>query len=140
MEVKTLKRGFFQRLFGISASKPPRDAGCWSVTDHKLVIDLDRAVELSEPGVGIRLEGDNLGKRVLVFKTGEGKYYAFYNACGHAGRRLDPVPGTDTVQCCSVGKSTYNLNGEVLSGSSTKSVEPLEVEETDGKLIVHLSK
>ncbi len=140
METKSLRRSFFQRIFGISASKPPKVEKCWSVIGDKLVIDLDKATELSKPWVGVRLEGDALPKRVLVFKTDAGEYQAFYNVCGHGGRRLDPVPGANAVQCCSMGKSTYNLIGEVLSGASKNPIQPLKTEKADGKLIVYLKK
>ncbi len=38
MEVRTLKRSILQRLFGIPATKMPRDPECWTYADGKLVI------------------------------------------------------------------------------------------------------
>ena len=40
--------------------------------------------------------------RTLVVHGDDGTFHAFANRCRHMGRRLDPVPGTETVQCCSV--------------------------------------
>ena len=131
MEIKFLDRNIFQRIFGIPATAKPRNPDCWSYADGKLVIDLKRAPELESSGGALRLEGGNLPKRVLVVRDPEGNFRAFHNRCTHLGhRRLDPVPGTDTVQCCSVNKSTYGLDGTKVHGPAPNpvSVYPLRVE------------
>ncbi len=138
MEIRTLKRSILQRLFGIPATKIPRDPECWTYTNGKLVIDLDRAFELAKPGGAIRLEGKNLPERVLVVHGDDDKFYAFRNRCRHMGRRLDPVPGTSTVQCCSVGKTTYAYDGKVLYGSAKEPVNTFELHIDDGKMIITL--
>ena len=109
MTTKTLKRNVFQRIFGIPATKPPKDASSWQYADGKLVIDLSKAPELSEPYGAVHFEGDNLPVRVLVLQDGAGNYRAFENKCEHAGRKLDPVPGTETIQCCSMGSGYIRL-------------------------------
>ena len=60
------------------------------------------------------------------------------NQCAHAKRRLDPVPGAEQVQCCSVGKSKFDYEGKVISGMAGGDVRtyPLNVE--DGKLVITL--
>ena len=107
MGIKFLKRSFFQRLLGISATTKPGIDDCWNYAEGKLTIDLDKAVELKIPGGAIRFEGKGLPERVLVVSGEDGDYRAFHNRCTHLGhRRLDPVPGTSTVQCCSINKCT----------------------------------
>lgn len=138
MEVKILKRSFLQRLFGISATKPPADLGCWSYGAGKVLVDLRRAPELSQPGGAIRLEGKNLPERVLVVHGDDGNYYAFRNRCKHMGRRLDPVPATGTVQCCSVSKSTYGYDGGVVYGPAKEAVATFKTEVQDGQLVIIL--
>jgi nitrite reductase/ring-hydroxylating ferredoxin subunit len=138
MEVKTLKRSILQRLFGIPATKIPSNPGCWTYAQGKLEVDLARAVELSKPGGAIRLEGSNLPERVLVVHGEDGNYYAFRNRCKHMGRRLDPVPGTSTVQCCSIGKTTYAYDGGVLSGPAKGPVQTLAIQANNGKLVIAL--
>lgn len=138
MEVKTLKRTFLQRLFGISATKGPADQGCWTYADGKLRLELRRAPELAQPGGAIRLEGKNLPDRILVIRGDDGNYHAFRNRCQHMGRRLDPVPGTPTVQCCSLHKTTYAYDGQVLSGPAKEAVGTFETQMTDGELIITL--
>jgi nitrite reductase/ring-hydroxylating ferredoxin subunit len=138
MEVVTLKRTILQRLFGISATKIPADPGCWTAAAGKLVINLARAPELGKPGGAIRLEGKNMGQRILVVHGEDGNYYAFGNRCRHMGRRLDPVPGTGTVQCCSVGKTTYAYDGKVLSGPAKESVVTFAVLLKNGELSIEL--
>jgi len=108
MTIKFLDRSFFQRIFGTPATSKPLDPQCWSFSEGKILIDLNRASELKKVGGALRLEGGGLPIRVLVIRGNDGKFHAFHNRCTHIGhRRVDPVPGTGTVQCCSVGKSTY---------------------------------
>jgi nitrite reductase/ring-hydroxylating ferredoxin subunit len=133
---KTLKRGFFRRLFGRPATEQPADESCWSCTEGRIVVDLDRAPELKEPGGAIRLESPTCPERVLVIHGDNGRYHAFRNSCTHAGRRLDPVPGASTVQCCSVGRSTYDYDGNILRGSAKENIKPFPVQLDDRKLTV----
>ena len=131
--------GIFKRIFGICSTKPPADPDCWSYDDGRLVVDLARATELNDPGGAIRLEGSRLPQRVLIVHGTDGQWYALPNRCSHIGhRRLDPVPGENVVQCCSVGKSVFDYQGNRLSGSAQQSIQPFEVEIENEKLTVHL--
>jgi len=138
MEIRTLRRNIFQRIFGIPATRAPSDDGCWEVSGRKLLIDLNRVPELSKPGGAIRLEGKNLHDRVLVIRADDGTFRSFRNRCRHMGRRLDPVPGTETVQCCSVSKTTYSYDGQVLYGPAKEPVNTFPVEVIDNKLVISL--
>ena len=133
---KTLKRNILQRLFGKCATKEPTDRSCWTYSGGKLEIDLSRLPELSSPGDAVRLKGGNLPERVLIVHGDDGNYHAFKNRCTHSGRRLDPVPGAGTIQCCSVGKSTFDYSGKLLGGSAKDDVAVYAVDEDGGKLIV----
>jgi len=97
-------------------------------------------LELKTPGGAIRFEGKSLPKRVLVVCGEDGEYRAFHNRCTHFGhRRLDPVPGTDTVQCCSVNKSTYDSGGNKIFGPTPHPITRYPVEKDQEKLIVSIS-
>jgi nitrite reductase/ring-hydroxylating ferredoxin subunit len=137
VEIKILNRSVFQRLLGIPATGKPEDEGCWTYSGGKIEVDLSRTPELSAKGGSIRLEGANLPGRILVIHGEDDAYHAFSNRCQHIGRRrLDPVPGTSTVQCCSVSKSTYDYRGNPLHGPARKPVKVFDVEVEDGKLII----
>jgi len=138
MTQKTLKRGILQRILGISATSPPADAGCWRLADNEIHIDLSRAAELSGAGGAIRLEKKRLSERVLVIRGDDDRFYAFHNKCKHMGRRLDPVPGAGTVQCCSVNKTTYDYEGKLLSGPAKGGVDLFEVRVEGNDLVVSL--
>jgi nitrite reductase/ring-hydroxylating ferredoxin subunit len=141
MSVKFLKRSFFQRLLGISATDKPEIDDCWNYADGKLTINLNKASGLKTPGGAIRFEGKNLPKRVLVVYGENGEYRAFHNRCTHLGhRRLDAVPGTDTVQCCSINKSTYDSSGNKIFGPVHQPITRYPVEKDQGKLTVSISK
>ncbi len=132
METRFLQRNIFQRIFGIPVTRKPQDPGCWAYSDGKLTIDLNRAPELKKPGNAIRIEGENLPQRVLVVSDETGKFHAFQNRCTHLGhRRLDFVPNTNTVQCCSVSKSTYGFDGEKTFGPAPDPIITYPID-TDG--------
>ena len=138
VQTRTLRRNIFQRLFGMCATKLPSNPDCWKSGDGEIVILLKRAPELSEPWGAIRLEGRELPDRLLVFRDEDGQFHALRNRCGHGGRRLDPVPGTETIQCCSIGKTTYGYSGEILSGPAKEQVQTFPAEVRNGNLHIAL--
>ena len=73
LDIKFVKRSFFQRIFGMSETKKPAMA-CWNYEDGKLVINLHEASELRTSGGAMRLEGKNLQVRVLVVCGEDGEY------------------------------------------------------------------
>ena len=126
----TLKRGFFQRLLGKPATNEPTDSECWTYAHNCVTVQLKRLPELTEKGSGVRLEGKDCPERLLLIRGDDGEYYAFRNRCTHGGRRLDPVPGAETVQCCSVGKTTFDYEGHRLLGSGKEDLPfyPIQVQ------------
>jgi nitrite reductase/ring-hydroxylating ferredoxin subunit len=129
------RRNIFQRIFGICATKKPEDEGCWYYENGKVIVDLSRTPELSKPKGAVRLEKTkDLPLRMLVFKSEDGRYHAFHNQCAHAKRRLDPIPGEQQVQCCSIGKSTFDYEGKVVSGTAKGNVRTYSVILEDGTL------
>jgi nitrite reductase/ring-hydroxylating ferredoxin subunit len=139
MTIKFLNRSFFQRIFGTPATPKPSNPQCWAFSEGKILIDLKRTTELNKPGGALRLEDGGLPVRVLVIRGDDGKFHAFHNRCTHIGhRRLDPVPGTGTVQCCSVGKSTYTYDGKKVHGLPTGAIKAFKVEVDGDRLVVFL--
>ena len=116
--------------------KIPLDPGCWKISDGKIEVDLSRSPELSQKGSAIRMEGKGLQKRVLVVHGDDGEFHAFVNKCTHAKRRIDPRSGTSKIECCSVGKSTWDYEGKLISGLAKKDLPILPVAKKDGVLLV----
>ncbi len=137
-KIKFLKRSFFQRILGKCVTSLPADPGCWTYSEGVVTLDLQRAPELSKPGAALRIEGEGLPKRVLLVHGDDGQYHAFCNQCSHGGRRLDPVAETGTVQCCSVGKSTFTYEGRLVFGSAKKDIAAFPLREEDRKLLIDL--
>ena len=125
MQIKKNKRNIFQRILGIPATRPPGDGGCWRAEGSALIVDLDRASVLAAPGGALRIEGP---ERVLVLHGEDGQYRAWRNRCGHKGRRLDPVAGTETIQCCSFNAATYGYGCQKLDGPGEEPVKAFPVE------------
>lgn len=131
--------GLLKKILGICRTSPPNDPECWSYIQGTLEIDLNRARELADRDGAIRLEGRGLPARILVFNGSDGKYHALTNKCTHiGGRRIDPVAGTQSLQCCSVMGSTYSYGGQVISGPAKKPLTAFGVESRNGKLIVSI--
>lgn len=114
------------------------DASAWQATPDTLVIAQQEIPELAEPGSAIRVEGEALSDPILIVHGGDNAYYAFKNACTHAGRKIDPVAGTMTIECCSVSGSTYDYEGNVLSGPAEKPLTTYPVAVADGELHIQL--
>ena len=131
--------GFFKRLFGICLTREPSDSGCWMFAKSEITVDLARAPELSLKGSALRLEGRSLPTRVLLVHGLDGKFYAFVNKCTHGGRRIDPLADSDKIQCCSVGKSTFDYAGKRHSGSAKSNLTILATEAKDNKVIIKSS-
>ena len=138
MQPATLDRSIFQRILGICATKRPSDEGCWTLDNGKIVVDLARAPELAERSGAIRLEKKNIPDRMLVIRGDDDRYYAFRNRCTHMKRRLDPVPGTGNVQCCSVNKSTFDYEGKKVSGPAKGGLASHALSVEDNKLVITL--
>jgi nitrite reductase/ring-hydroxylating ferredoxin subunit len=140
MTVKFLKRSLWQRIFGISATDKPQDQSGWRYDSGQLIIRLDKIPELTRSGAAVRFEGNSLPVRVLVVCGEDQQYRAFHNRCTHLGhRRLDYVPGTETVQCCSVNKSTYTFDGSKIHGPTPKPIQTYPVEMDQGELRIQIA-
>lgn len=131
--------GLLSRILGISRTKPPADLQCWSYADGKVEIDLSRATELADTGGAVRLEGGGLPMRVLVIKDDQGEYRAYHNKCTHMGRRIDVLPGQLQLECCSVNKSKFDVEGKQMSGPTKGPLKSFPTAIQDGRLIVDLS-
>jgi len=128
-----------KRVFGICETPLPADTTAWILGVDKLTIDLAKMPELKQPGSGVRIEGRGLYPRLLVVHGDDGRYHAIANRCTHMGRRLDVMAGTHTVQCCSVGKSTFTYKGEFVGGSAKKPVKTFPVSATEDLLTITLN-
>ncbi len=130
--------GVFKRILGVCETKPPLDPWCWTHQDRKIEVELSRAPELSKIGGAIRLEGQALPERVLVGHGTDGQFHAFHNKCRHMGRRIDPVPASTKVRCCSVSMATYDYSGRVVSGPAKGPLKAFRVEAANGKVTIYL--
>jgi nitrite reductase/ring-hydroxylating ferredoxin subunit len=137
---KMIKRSFVQRVLGNPKTNEPEAADCWTYKDGQLRIQLQKTPELKTLGGALRFEGKALPLRVLVVHSEDGQYRAYQNKCTHFGRRLDPVPGTNTVQCCSVNHSTFDCCGEKMNGPARGPVKTFSVEMNQEGLIIFIAE
>ncbi|MGM0532484.1 MAG: Rieske (2Fe-2S) protein [Bacteroidota bacterium] len=129
----------FKRIFGICETKSPENIDCWRYSSGRVEIELSKVPELKERGTAIRLEGKGLPNRLLVVHGSDYEFHAFENKCAHFGRRLDPLFGQQLIQCCSVGKSTFDYTGANVSGTAKEPIKSFPVEKRNGALIIELA-
>jgi len=137
---RRLKRNVFQRLFGIPATGKPKDKNCWDYSDGLVSLDMDRVPELREAWGAIRLESEDMPRRILLVRGEGDTFYALDNCCKHGKRRLDPVSGENQVQCCSLGKSTYGLDGTLISGPAEEGIAAFKVKRDRQMLTIVLPR
>lgn len=127
-----------KRLFGICETPLPNDPGAWTIQGGTVTVDLSRMSELENPGSGVRLEGNGLNPRLLVFHGDDGAYHAVANRCTHMGRRIDPIAGSSLIQCCSVSKSTYTYDGRPVGGAAKKQLTTFETNLVQNTLTIKI--
>jgi nitrite reductase/ring-hydroxylating ferredoxin subunit len=130
---------FLKRLLGICDTRLPADPNAWNVKEGEVHIDLARMPELKAAGSGVRLEGNGLDPRLLVFHGDDDQYYAVANRCTHMGRRIDTIAGSNTIQCCSVSKSTFTYDGNPVGGAAKSSLKTYSVALNGKTLVIALS-
>jgi len=128
--------GFLKAVFGICATKPLAD-DLWSLDGGVAKIKVSDVPELAASGGAVYLQGKGLQKPILVIKSESGDILAFANSCTHIGRKIDPVAGETRLRCCSIGHSTFDYDGNVLSGGAKEPLKKytVEVDESGGLTI-----
>ena len=130
---------WLKRIFGISETPQPGPDAGWKVANQAIKIDLNQMPEIAHPGSAVRLEGKGLPVRILVVHGNDGNFHAFANRCTHMGRRIDILPGTDRIECCSVSKSTFDYGGQPLGGAARKPLRVFTVTLSDNELAIQLT-
>ena len=132
-------RSFFDRLQGKPLTGLPQLEGAWVKEEDTLMLDLTRLPELDSLGGAVRIEGEVLPDPILVVLGEDGSYYAFKNVCTHAGRMIDPLVGTLTLECCSASKSTYDYQGNVISGPAEGPLTSFPLKIKGQNLVIELN-
>ncbi|WP_373498318.1 Rieske (2Fe-2S) protein [Desulfococcus sp.] len=127
-----------KRILGICETRLPSVVDSWRYEDLRITVRLSRMPELRRPGGAVRLEGGGLPRKVLLVHGTDGRFHAFANRCTHMGRRLDPLPGNDRMECCSVSRSTFTYAGDPVSGAAKAPVETFPVDAEGDELRIRL--
>lgn len=127
--------GFIKSILGICETRQ-LNPELWNLENNRIRIKLGDVPELSQEGGAVYLKGKGLQNPVLVVKAQNDSYLAFINACPHAKRKIDPVPGKTLLRCCSLMHSTFDYEGRKISGPANGSLTGYGVELQEGDLIV----
>ena len=129
--------GFIKALLGICQTKP-LSGDLWSLEGDKVRVKLSQMPEPLQKRGAVYLTGQGLSMPILIMRTEDDQHLAFANRCTHSGRKLDPVSGESVLRCCSVGHSTFDYEGNRLSGWAKEPLTCHAVEKSDGDLIIPL--
>ena len=125
----------------MSATGLPTIEAAWTYSEGVLQLNLAKLPELSSLGGAVRIEGEVLPDPILVVLGDDGNYYAFKNACTHAGRMIDPDAGTMTLKCCTNVceiPSTYDYKGRVRSGLAEGPLTSYRLSVVDDQLTIQI--
>jgi nitrite reductase/ring-hydroxylating ferredoxin subunit len=129
---------FFKAVAGICQTEP-LNPDLWEVTHDKARVKVGQVPELNRPGGAVYLTGKGLPERVLIVSRDDGGFVCAANRCTHMSRRLDPVPGEQTLRCCSVSHSTFDYQGNNLTGPTRKPLEVYDWKLEDKDLVIDVS-
>ena len=117
---------------------PPLGENLWHNEGNTLRVKVDEVKELRTPLGAIYLKGKGLSNPILIVRDKDGEYRCFNNKCTHMGRKLDPMPEKTVLRCCSVNHSTFDLNGQKLSGPAKGPVKMYEAQMSNGELVINI--
>mgnify|MGYP002750091308 CR=1 FL=1 len=86
------------------------------IEDDKILIDLERAIELKKIGGSVLVE-KSPDQYLIIAHTDEDQYVVASSHCTHRGMALGYDQDTKTFRCSSFGKREFNLDGSVVDGS-----------------------
>ena len=134
---------FVKSVLGICETKP-LNPNLWSFEDNQVRVKLSDMPELCEMGKGTYIKGRGLPSAILIVRTQDDQYLAYTDRCTHLGhRKLDPVlgtaPGEPILRCSSLSHSTFDCQGNRITGPAKDPLVRHEVELKDGELVITLA-
>ena len=130
-------------MIGGNSRTPDIHSNAWELDGNSLIVDLDKADSLREPGgagklnIGDKVSGDET--KVIIIHHQENEYKAFADCCTHGCRELNYLQDKQQLQCSSFGKSAFTLNGKVLKGPAEDPLNTYSLRKTDNKIIIDIA-
>ncbi|MBI5571773.1 MAG: Rieske (2Fe-2S) protein [Desulfomonile tiedjei] len=126
------------KAFGGVCRTAALDATMWTVQGSQITVNLKDVPELQKPGGAVFLKGGALRTPVLVVKRPDDGYLCVENRCTHMGRKLDPEPDGTTLRCCSVSHSTFDYQGNELTGPAKGPIRVYPSQQVGSDLVISL--
>lgn len=116
-------------------SAPAATTEAVEVEDKGVRVAVAKVPELAKVGGSATVKHDALPETVLVARTDDKTYVAASTRCTHFGMPVSYVHEAKQFRCCSLGHSTYKLDGTIVSGPAKR---PLKIYPTrlDGEILV----
>ena len=123
--------GIFKSIFGICNS-PKLNETLWHYENN--VITIEESVFNDQNAAGVYMKGQGLLKPVLLYRGDDDALHAVQSVCPHAKRKIDPIPGSGKLRCCSLMHSTFDYNGKKLSGPAHGDLTIYPISQQNGQI------
>lgn len=109
--------------FSTCCNTPELGPECWTLTDHRLTIDLQKARALSRTQSAayvIALEGE---LQLIVVRSARKSYHVLARLCTHGRQVLSYVPERHRLMCNSFNHSQFYLDGKIAKGPAESAIQ-----------------
>lgn len=117
---------------------PIAPQGSFRFEGGTLILDLAQTPSLTPIGGAVIIKSA-LRDSIIVVQESEGVFYALANKCSHRSKELDYQAAQNRLRCASLGHSTFDLKGNVLSGPAKKPIPSYPVTQNGNLLRIDIS-
>lgn len=117
---------------------PEIEPSSLSFSKEKIIVDLEKASTISEPGYAAFIIDEERGIDLILVQDATKKFRALQRLCTHGGRSVSYIPEREMLQCNNYNHSTFELNGEVYNGPAPTSLISYIVDRKDSFLEISL--
>lgn len=95
---------------------PPIEPESISVRKNSIIIDLNKAGTIKDPGFAAYLDNEELNVHLIILQSKDRKYHALSKYCTHGGQVVSFIRERGLVQCNNFNHSIFRVTGEVYKG------------------------
>ena len=111
----------------------------YSVSGDELTVKLADIPDLASIGGAVTIVDESLPSYILIIRVNTSEYLVVSSECTHRGHALDYIHEDSIIKCSSLGGETFDLEGNYISGPSSKDLPRYDFYINNGMLIINLS-
>ncbi|MBD3275878.1 MAG: Rieske 2Fe-2S domain-containing protein [Candidatus Marinimicrobia bacterium] len=118
---------------------PKLEPDSYFIQENKVVIHLDKAFTLQEPGHAAELDLPEHSVQIILVHKSKNQYYALSKLCTHAYRNVGYIHEREVLQCTNFSHATFDLQGKVLKGPAKKPLKSYTIRQFENRLIISIT-